>query len=131
MSRKELFNRILIGLNNNQQMAVFSPLKPILVVAGAGTGKTTVLTRRFQYLVEKEGIKPENILVVTFTRKSANCIKKRIEKLIPDLIKKEKGWNFLNVSTFHTFGKNFLLKEYKREFAICQEHVSKRLVQGI
>lgn len=87
---------ILEGLNDEQKEAVTSTEGYVRVIAGAGTGKTRTLTRRFAYLVNEVGILPGNILCVTFTNKSAGEMKKRIHKLTGD-----NDTSYIN--TFHGF----------------------------
>ncbi|MDE6477428.1 MAG: UvrD-helicase domain-containing protein [Mycoplasmoidaceae bacterium] len=69
-------------LNANQLKAVTVSNGPTIVVAGAGTGKTKVLTTRIAYLIEHEHYKPSSILAITFTNKAANEMKYRINKLV-------------------------------------------------
>ncbi|MFQ6052337.1 MAG: UvrD-helicase domain-containing protein, partial [Candidatus Hydrothermarchaeota archaeon] len=66
----------------NQNKAIEHFKGPLLIIAGPGTGKTRVITHRVAYLIKEKGIKPENILVTTFTNKAADQLKDRIEKLI-------------------------------------------------
>ncbi|AEG73029.1 ATP-dependent DNA helicase UvrD/PcrA [Mycoplasma haemofelis str. Langford 1] len=113
MSEVRRIRTDLSNLNEQQRLAVLSPLKPILVVAGAGTGKTTVLTKRFEYLVRDCNIDPRNILVITFTKKAATEMKRRIEKLFPDFNFKDSY-----ISTFHKFAKTILEKS-GQDFSIC------------
>lgn len=87
---------ILQGLNASQLEAVTSTEGFIRVIAGAGSGKTRALARRFAYLVNEIGILPGNILCVTFTNKSANEMRQRIHNLTGD---NDTG----NISTFHSF----------------------------
>lgn len=87
---------ILQGLNASQLEAVTSTEGFIRVIAGAGSGKTRALTRRFAYLVNEIGILPGNILCVTFTNKSANEMRQRIHNLTGD---NDTGY----ISTFHSF----------------------------
>ena len=75
---------ILDGLNDKQKEAVLSTDGPNLIIAGAGSGKTKVLTHKISYLINEKGIKPWNILAITFTNKAANEMKERIEGLIGD-----------------------------------------------
>lgn len=82
-------------VNKNQRLAIESGSNPILVVAGAGSGKTFVLTNRIIYLTEKCGYHPNSILAFTFTNKAANEIKKRINEYIPGKI-------FNWIGTFHS-----------------------------
>ncbi|MEK7212998.1 MAG: ATP-dependent DNA helicase [Patescibacteria group bacterium] len=89
-------------LNNAQKEAVEYVAGPLLIVAGAGTGKTTVITRKIAYLLEKELAKPEEILALTFTDKSANEMVERVDKMV------EMGYVDLQISTFHSFCQRLL-----------------------
>lgn len=84
------------GLNKEQKEAVKYDKGPLLIVAGAGTGKTTVLTRRIAYLISK-GINPNEILALTFTDKAASEMEERVEKLL------DFGYYDFWISTFHSF----------------------------
>lgn len=86
----------LAGLNDAQREAVTTTEGPVRVIAGAGSGKTRALSRRFAYLVNDLGIMPGNILCVTFTNKAANEMRQRIRKLTGDV---DTGY----VNTFHGF----------------------------
>jgi DNA helicase-2/ATP-dependent DNA helicase PcrA len=72
----------LTGLNNEQHEAVTAPLGPVLVVAGAGSGKTKVLTTRIVYLYEELHIRQDKILSITFTNKAAQEMKNRIANMV-------------------------------------------------
>lgn len=89
---------ILQDLNEKQSEAVKHNTGPILVIAGPGTGKTKVITHRIAYLIRHHGIKPENILAITFTNKAAQEMRDRVNKEIGE----PHGSN-INVSTFHAF----------------------------
>lgn len=89
-------------LNKEQKGAVIYDEGPLLIVAGAGTGKTTVITQRLAYLIENGKAKPEEILAVTFTEKAAEEMEERIDKLLP------YGYVDLWVSTFHSFCERIL-----------------------
>ena len=87
---------ILNGLNDKQYEAVVNTDGPVLVIAGAGSGKTKVLTHKIAYLIQEKNVLPWNILAITFTNKAANEMKERIEKLIGDAAKD------LWMGTFHS-----------------------------
>lgn len=86
---------ILNGLNENQYDAVVNYEGPSLVIAGAGSGKTKVLTHKIAYLIQEKGVKPWNILAITFTNRAANEMKERVENLVGDVSK--DMW----IGTFH------------------------------
>ncbi|HHW03236.1 MAG TPA: DNA helicase PcrA [Thermoanaerobacterales bacterium] len=107
---------LLEDLNPEQRKAVTHPGGPLLILAGAGSGKTRVLTFRIAYLIKKAGVRPENILAITFTNKAAREMKDRIEKLL-------SGVHGLLVSTFHSACVRFLRSDadrlgYNRNFLI-------------
>ena len=89
-------------LNKEQKEAVTYEKGPLLIVAGAGTGKTTVITQRIAYLIEQALAKPEEILAVTFTEKAAGEMEERVDRLLP------LGYVDLWVSTFHSFCERIL-----------------------
>ncbi|MDP2909997.1 MAG: UvrD-helicase domain-containing protein, partial [bacterium] len=89
-------------LNEEQKEAVAHDKGPLLIVAGAGTGKTTVITQRIAYLIEKGMAKPDEILAVTFTEKAAGEMEERVDKLLP------YGYVNLWVLTFHSFCERVL-----------------------
>ena len=96
---------ILTGLNEAQKEAVTHQRGPLLIIAGAGTGKTTVITRRIAYLIEQKLAKPSEILALTFTEKAASEMEERVDQLVP------YGYTDMWISTFHAFGDR-LLRDY-------------------
>ncbi len=88
---------LLNGLNNKQYEAVKKCEGPCLVIAGAGSGKTKVLTHKIAYLMQEKYVKPWNILAITFTNKAANEMKQRIEQIVGEDITKD-----LWIGTFHS-----------------------------
>lgn len=85
------------SLNPEQKKAVEHGVGPLLIVAGAGTGKTTVITERIRYLIEEKKVKPSNILALTFTEKAAEEMLNRVDEAMP--LGYEEPW----LSTFHSF----------------------------
>ncbi|MFI5006681.1 MAG: ATP-dependent helicase [Solirubrobacterales bacterium] len=94
--------RILLGLSDAQRDAVLHGDGPLLIIAGAGTGKTTVLTRRIAHLISSKRARPEEILALTFTEKAALEMAERVDQLIP------YGYAETWISTFHAFGDHVL-----------------------
>ena len=97
-------------LNPQQREAARHIDGPLLVLAGAGSGKTRVITRKIAYLIEQCGIPARNIAAVTFTNKAAREMKSRVAELMASRNSSARG---LMVSTFHNLGLNILRKEYK------------------
>lgn len=121
---------LLNGLNPVQQKAVLETEGPLLVFAGAGSGKTRVLTYRIAYLIEEKGVQPWNIFAVTFTNKAADEMRERVERLLG---KSAKGtW----VSTFHSACARILRQHierlgFKRNFVIYDGQDQERHLKTI
>ena len=117
-------------LNERQREAVLYNDGPLLIIAGAGAGKTKTLTTKIAYLIEKENVAPENILAITFTNKAAKEMKDRLFKTIGQTAK------YLEVSTFHSFGLKLLRENYDalgydKNFVIMDSDDSLTLVKKI
>jgi DNA helicase-2/ATP-dependent DNA helicase PcrA len=105
---------LMKGLNAQQQQAVMAGLGPILVIAGPGSGKTRVLTHRITYLIAHLGVRPYNILAVTFTNKAAREMANRVENLLAGgAISPSDGYpgGMPQVGTFHAFCARLLRRE--------------------
>jgi len=121
---------LLAGLNPQQQKAVAHEGAPLLVVAGAGSGKTRVLTRRIAYLMAARSVKPYEILAITFTNKAAGEMKDRVTELVGPIAK--SMW----VSTFHSACVRLLRQEierlgYSSSFSIYDSADSQKLISRV
>lgn len=121
---------LLDGLNPQQKEAVLHANGPLLVLAGAGSGKTKVLTHRFAYLTTVQKVPAPSILAMTFTNKAANEMKERIGRLT------SRDVSDLWVGTFHSLSARILRREidkigYKRDFCIYDDGDSGNLVRSI
>jgi DNA helicase-2/ATP-dependent DNA helicase PcrA len=117
-------------LNPQQREAVLAVEGPVLVLAGAGSGKTRVLTERIAYLIRERGVSPERILAFTFTNKAAGEMRARVERLL------ERRDLPMWVGTFHATGLKILRREAEqlglhRNFAVYDEDDSLRLIRDI
>jgi len=126
---------IILGkLNPQQKKAVMCTEGPLLVFAGAGSGKTRVITNRIAYLIVEKGIRPENILAVTFTKKASGEMLERVRSLLKDL-----GRDITNlpmIGTFHSIGANMLRKKAQEvgllhNFSIYDSDDSENLLKEI
>lgn len=122
--------KILDGLNDKQKEAVLYNEGSLLVLAGAGSGKTRLLTYKIAYLIKEKKVDPFNILAVTFTNKAANEMKERIRNLIGDEA------NTLLASTFHSLGALILRRDieklgFSKNFTILDSEDSKSLIKKI
>jgi ATP-dependent DNA helicase UvrD/PcrA len=104
-------DRVLDGLNDAQREAVTHDAGPLLIIAGAGTGKTTVITRRIAWLIAQKRARPEEILALTFTDKAAAEMEERVDTLVP------YGYADVEIATFHAFGDR-LLREHALELGL-------------
>lgn len=121
---------MLEQLNDMQKKAVTCTEGPLLVLAGAGSGKTKVLTTRIAYLINEKNVDPSSILAITFTNKAANEMKDRVIKLIGNI-----GYS-MKISTFHSFGLSILkehcdLLGYSKNFTIIDSDDSMTLIKKI
>lgn len=99
---------LIEGLNDKQKEAVLCTDGPCLVIAGAGSGKTKVLTHKIAYLMAEKYVKPWNILAITFTNKAANEMKERVETIVGEVAK--DMW----IGTFHSICVRILRKTIDR-----------------
>ena len=120
------------SLNPSQREAVFHTDGHLLVIAGAGSGKTRVITAKITYLIEKKSVSPYSILAITFTNKASEEMKARITPLID-----KRDQKLLNVRTFHSFGAMFLrafideLPGYDRNFSIIDSEDQFKILKDI
>lgn len=124
-------NDFLKNMNDRQKEAVIQTTGPVLIMAGAGSGKTRVLTHRIAYLVENMNVNPWNILAITFTNKAAKEMKERVGRLLD-----EKEANEVWVSTFHSLALRILRRDierlgYDRNFTIADPSAQRTLVKHI
>lgn len=126
--------KLLEGMNERQKEAVQHTQGPLLIMAGAGSGKTRVLTHRMAYILAEEEVHPWNILAITFTNKAAREMKERVSKLVGP--QAEDMW----VSTFHSMCVRILRRDieilgYQRSFTICdpseQQTAMKRILKKL
>lgn len=118
------------GLNDMQQMACEHVDGPMLILAGAGSGKTRVITHRVAYLMEHEGVNPFNILAITFTNKAAKEMRERVDRIVGD------GADRVWVSTFHSLCVRILRRYadrvgYANSFDIYDADDQKSLIKSI
>ena len=126
--------KLLEGMNEHQKEAVQHTQGPLLIMAGAGSGKTRVLTHRMAYILAEEEVHPWNILAITFTNKAASEMKERVSQLVGS--QAEDMW----VSTFHSMCVRILRRDiellgYQRSFTICdpseQQTAMKRILKKL
>ena len=117
-------------LNDKQREAVLASDGPLLILAGAGSGKTSVLTTKVAYLIEEKKVDPRNILAITFTNKAAKEMKQRVIKLVGKV-----GYD-IQISTFHSFGlriikENYQRLDYDKNFTIIDSDDSLTIIKKI
>ena len=110
----DLHEDILTGLNAAQREAVEHDTGPLLIVAGAGTGKTSVIVKRIAYLIASKRAKPGEIIALTFTDKAAAEMEERVDILVP------YGYTDVWISTFHAFGDR-VLREHALELGLTPD----------
>ena len=130
MSRKERKMSIYDTLNDKQREAVLQTEGPVLILAGAGSGKTRVLTHRIAYLIEVKKVNPWNILAITFTNKAAGEMRERVDRLVGF------GSDSIWVSTFHSTCVRILRRHidrlgYSTNFAIYDGDDQKTLMKDV
>ncbi|AYF92375.1 DNA helicase PcrA [Apilactobacillus bombintestini] len=123
-------NDVIAGMNDKQKEAVLCTEGPLLIMAGAGSGKTRVLTHRIAYLIEEKHVLPWNILAITFTNKAAREMKERVSKLL------EVGGEDVWISTFHALCVRILRRHidkigFNRAFTIAGSSEQRTLVKRI
>ena len=126
----EISMSIYDTLNEQQREAVFHTEGPVLILAGAGSGKTRVLTHRTAYLIEEKGVNPYNIMAITFTNKAAGEMRERIDQLVG------YGSESIWVSTFHSTCVRILRRHIDRigfdtNFTIYDSDDQKTLMKDI
>lgn len=95
-------------LNDKQKQAVLEGDGPLLILAGAGSGKTSVLTAKVAYLIKEKGVNPKNVVAITFTNKAAKEMKQRIIRQVGNV-----GYD-IQISTFHSFGLRIIRENYEK-----------------
>jgi ATP-dependent DNA helicase UvrD/PcrA len=125
----------LENLNPPQREAVLYGDGPLLILAGAGSGKTRVITCRIAHLIRERGVDPGNILAVTFTNKAANEMRERLERMIDVPLGRGIGYGGLWISTFHSACVRILRRHidrlgYKKTFVIYDETDRSSLIKA-
>src|ERR1700761_3544160 len=133
--QKEIPLSFLEKLNPQQREAVETTDGPVLILAGAGSGKTRVITYRIAYLIDGLGVQPDSILAVTFTNKAASEMASRVDSLVGT-----RSVTKPLISTFHSFCVRLLRRDietlqvggkgYRKDFVIYDEADQQNLVKG-
>ena len=114
--------------NEKQKEAIMTTDGPLLILAGAGSGKTTVVVNKIAYILEQQKARPYQILAITFTNKAANELKERVEKILGD------GANDMWIGTFHSICMKILRRNieklgYSSDFLIYDSADQKTLIK--
>jgi DNA helicase-2/ATP-dependent DNA helicase PcrA len=124
---------LLVGLNEPQRAAVMHGDGPLCILAGPGSGKTRVITSRIAWLVRERGVRPEEIVAITFTNKAAREMRERVETLLPAGTMK-RAW----ISTFHSMCARILRRDiellgrgYTRDYTIYDTHDRNQLLKDL
>ncbi|WP_370543013.1 UvrD-helicase domain-containing protein [Geomicrobium sp. JCM 19055] len=125
-----MVEQLLSGLNTEQAEAVKTTEGPLLIMAGAGSGKTRVLTHRIAYLIREKGVAPWNILAITFTNKAAREMQSRVGDLVSGVA--DSIW----MSTFHSLCVRILRKDidrigFNRNFSILDSTDQQSVIKQI
>lgn len=120
----------LEGLNDRQREAVLHTEGPLLIMAGAGSGKTRVVTQKIAYLIEEKNVFPGNILAITFTNKAANEMKERVADLLDTNV--DRMW----IGTFHSICVRILRRDidkigYTNSFTIYDRDDQITLIRSV
>ncbi|SEI47821.1 ATP-dependent DNA helicase Rep [Allopseudospirillum japonicum] len=131
INQAEIRHKLLYSLNDKQRQAVCLIDRPLLVLAGAGSGKTSVITRKIAWLIQGCGLPARYITAVTFTNKAAREMKERVANLVQG--REARG---LTISTFHSLGLDIIRKEvqalgYKAGFSLFDAEDAKTLVRDL
>ncbi|MBQ8292502.1 MAG: UvrD-helicase domain-containing protein [Bacilli bacterium] len=121
---------LLDNLNKEQLEAVKAVEGPVMVFAGAGTGKTRALTARIAYMIKEKNIMPYNILAITFTKKATNEMRERVAKIVGD------GAKYINISTIHALCAKILRRGievlgYKKDFEIIDDEDALKIINEV
>jgi DNA helicase II / ATP-dependent DNA helicase PcrA len=125
-----LSDKLLAGLNPEQQNAVKATDGPLLIMAGAGSGKTRVLTHRIAFLMVEKRVNPYNILAITFTNKAAREMRERIQNMMGEVA------NEIWISTFHSMCVRILRRDidrigFSRNFTILDTSDQQSVIKAI
>ena len=124
-------NKIYDTLNDMQQMATFHTDGPLLILAGAGSGKTRVLTHRIAYLIEEKSVNPYNIMAITFTNKAAAEMRSRVNKIVGFGVLSRFGLALHSACVSEILRRYIDRIGYSTDFTIYDTDDQKRLMKNI